>query len=136
MVKRLLWIAAIIIALDQLTKIIARKFLPVVYNEGASFGILQGKQLIFIIASIVVIGVILFCRKHDHLAFPFILGGATGNLIDRIFLGAVTDFIHVPFFSPWFNVADIANTIGGVLLVLSWVQDYRKSHNSAIQAKE
>ncbi len=136
MVNKLLWITAIIVFLDQISKITARSFFPVVYNKGASFGILQGQQFIFIIVSVVVIAVILYYRKHEIAAFPFILGGTMGNLIDRIFIGAVVDFIHVPFFQPWFNVADVANTIGGILLVWGWIQDYKKSHNSAIQSKE
>jgi signal peptidase II len=58
-----------------------------------------------------------------HVAGAFVLGGAVGNLGDRLVDGGVTDFIFVHFFPYIFNVADIAITIGGVLLVLRMLLD-------------
>lgn len=58
-----------------------------------------------------------------HLAGALVLGGAVGNLGDRLVDGGVTDFIFVHFFPYIFNVADIAITIGGVLLVLRMLLD-------------
>ena len=58
-----------------------------------------------------------------HVAGAFVLGGALGNLGDRLLNGGVTDFIFVHFFPYIFNVADIAITIGGVLLVLRMLLD-------------
>ncbi len=127
---KLVWIAILIVLLDQATKILARQFLPIVNNYGASFGMLQGQRWLFILISIIVIGIILYYWKQKELALSFILGGTIGNLIDRIFFGSVTDFIHIPLFAPWFNVADVANTIGGILLVWSWL------HDRTIQSKE
>lgn len=60
-----------------------------------------------------------------HVAGALVLGGALGNLGDRLVDGGVTDFIFVHFFPYIFNVADIAITVGGVLLVLRMVLDTR-----------
>lgn len=60
-----------------------------------------------------------------HVAGALVLGGAVGNLGDRLVDGGVTDFIFVHFFPYIFNVADIAITIGGVLLVMRMVLDTR-----------
>lgn len=60
-----------------------------------------------------------------HLAGALVLGGAVGNLGDRLMQGGVTDFIFVHFFPYVFNVADIAISIGGVLLVLRMMLDRR-----------
>ena len=60
-----------------------------------------------------------------HVAGALVLGGAIGNLGDRVMDGGVTDFIFVHFFPYIFNVADIAITIGGVLLVLRMLLDSR-----------
>lgn len=61
-----------------------------------------------------------------HVAGALVLGGALGNLGDRLVDGGVTDFIFVHFFPYIFNVADIAITVGGVLLVLRMVLDTRR----------
>ena len=60
-----------------------------------------------------------------HAAGALVLGGAVGNLGDRLLNGGVTDFIYVHFFPYVFNVADIAISIGGVLLVLRMLLDRR-----------
>lgn len=93
-----------------------------IYNTGAGFGIFQGRNSIFIFVSLAIIGIILFfidrIVKKKWLAIPFslILGGAIGNLIDRIVRGYVVDFID---FSIWpaFNIADSAISIGAVILI-------------------
>jgi len=60
-----------------------------------------------------------------HAAGALVLGGAVGNLGDRLLNGGVTDFIYVHFFPYVFNVADIAISIGGVLLVMRMLMDRR-----------
>jgi signal peptidase II len=144
--RRALWISALIVALDQLTKWAAVRYLadpgqmPVlpflnltlVYNRGAAFGFLNdaaGWQNVFFvgvaIAACVVIGYLLHradVRNYGStVGLTLILGGAVGNVIDRLIYGHVIDFIDVYYRSwhwPAFNVADSAITIGAILLVL------------------
>lgn len=137
-----LGIASVIILLDQLTKLVVRTNLPpsgvwapwdwlLPYarivnwqNTGAAFGMLQGRNLLFSILAVIVSIAILYyypqVPKEDwliRLALAMQLGGAVGNLIDRIQFGAVTDFVSVGGFAV-FNVADACISIGTVLLIL------------------
>ena len=115
---KLILIAFIIIILDQLSKLYAKHNWDYVINYGASFSILQGYRWLFIIVAILVIFLIFYYNEKKYLlAFSFILGGTIGNLIDRVFLGYVIDFIDVKII-PIFNVADIANTVGAILLLI------------------
>jgi signal peptidase II len=131
-------VLAVVLGLDQLTKhtIAAgiadgqtRKFLPAVQlvhvrNTGVAFGLLSGGGtlvLVFTLASLAVLVGYLALRPDRSglwLATGLLLGGALGNLIDRLAEGAVTDFIKLPLW-PAFNVADIAITFG--VLTLLWV---------------
>ena len=95
-------------------------------NTGAAFGMLKGRSLWFIIISAAAsVAIIAFhreiakMRRMEQLAFGLILGGAVGNLIDRVRVGAVVDFIDIGIGTlrwPAFNVADSAITIGVVVL--------------------
>lgn len=141
----------VLIAVDQATKLWARSFLmPVksftvikgildftyVENRGAAFGIFSGKTGILAIISLAaVIGIMIYyfklpkTPKYKYLRVSLILiaAGAVGNLIDRVFMGYVTDFIEVTFISyPVFNFADICVCVGAVLfafLVLFVIKD-------------
>ncbi len=143
-----LWISLLVIGLDQITKLIAESQLPfhqpvnvipyyfdwyLTYNAGAAFSFLAEaggwQRWFFAITSIVVSAVIfVWLRKLERddrltaIALCLILGGAIGNLIDRIYLGYVIDYIQVWLGSyPWpaFNIADAAIAIGAVILILS-----------------
>ena len=144
---RLLWISALVIVLDQITKQIAQASLPfhqlvgvipgfdwyLTYNTGAAFSFLADaggwQRWFFTITTIVVSVVILFwikrVPKHEKMtavSLCLILGGALGNLIDRIYLGYVIDYIQVWLGSyPWpaFNIADAAISVGATILILS-----------------
>lgn len=128
----------LIVVLDQVLKFWVRsklvlgevKFnlgffnLTYVQNTGAGFGVLQGFNLGLIFFSILVIGIIFYYYnqidvKERLLVFAtaFVLGGALGNLIDRISLGHVVDFLSFSFW-PAFNVADMAVSIGVIGLVI------------------
>ncbi|HLS52826.1 MAG TPA: signal peptidase II [Tissierellaceae bacterium] len=137
-----------IIILDQVSKHLAIKYLKnkkpyvivenffqlsYVENRGAAFGILQHKRSLFIIFTIIIILILslyLFrnynlLNKFTKLAFALLIGGAIGNLIDRIRFGYVVDFISFRLFNrydfPVFNVADIsivASTFIIIYLVL------------------
>jgi signal peptidase II len=143
---RYLWISAVVVVLDQASKWAALKYLTrhvevpllpflnltLVYNTGAAFGFLSGAsgwQNIFfiavaIVASIIVVTMLRKLGTKDAqlaVALTLVLGGALGNLVDRLMHGYVIDFIDF-YFRSWhfwtFNVADSAITIGAILLVL------------------
>ena len=126
--KGLFWITAIIVfLLDRLTKWLVVSFnFPHTLNTGAAFGLLEDQRLLLIIITIVVIGVLLWeykrLRQHTTTTIfgGMILGGALGNLYDRIFTGVVIDFIDVGFW-PRFNIADSALTVAviGLIIVLA-----------------
>ncbi len=130
-------IAAGVFALDQLTKNIVRHNLALgeswpsdgwlvkithITNTGAAFGILQGQGLFLTFTAIVAIAAIVFYYAFPPLehgllrvALGLQLGGAAGNLLDRLRFGEVTDFINFPHY-PAFNVADSSIVIGLVVL--------------------
>ncbi len=131
--------AGTIVVLDQVTKRLAEYYLlqrpdgsisivgellrlTYVANRGAAFGILQNQGILFVIVGIAVIGAILVSYRYFpkmslllNIAIGLQLGGAIGNLMDRIRFGYVVDFIDVAIW-PVFNVADSAIVVGvGVL---------------------
>jgi len=128
-----------ILVLDQLTKkLICLNFLPgqsrpiienifhltLIYNKGIAFGLFLGTALIPVFISIMVIVLLIVSvikiKGHDlilKIAFSLILGGAAGNLVDRIRFGYVIDFLDFRIW-PVFNVADTAITIGAGLLIV------------------
>ncbi|WP_029688800.1 signal peptidase II [Thermoanaerobacter sp. A7A] len=130
-------IVAFVVFLDQLTKYLAVKYLmpigsyPViknffhltyVANKGAAFGMLQNKTLFFIIITLIVGAVLIYSmiklpgNSVYNYTLAMILGGAIGNLIDRVRLGYVVDFIDFKFFPAVFNVADSFIVIGAIIL--------------------
>ena len=141
-VAGILW-ALVLAALDQLLKVImirwlgpeqdahrwelAGKYLAFHYveNRGAAFSILAGRTtLLSVLGILVAIGVVVMFRKELatnwklQVAMILILGGAIGNLTDRIFRGYVVDFLSVGIW-PKFNLADIWITLA--LATLAWV---------------
>ena len=96
-------------------------------NTGAGFSILAGKTWLLILISVVmIIAIILydfFAKRTNtlyNISFALILTGAIGNLVDRIFLGYVRDFIQFDFWQnfPIFNVADICLTFGVIFFII------------------
>lgn len=95
-------------------------------NEGASWGIFAGQRGVFIMLTLVVCGYIVYTivthrkeRAFFYVAYGLLLGGAIGNLIDRIRLGYVIDMFRLQFMEfPIFNVADIALTLGVISLLV------------------
>lgn len=108
--------------------------LTMVWNQGVTFGLLSGfgdwGYLVLTALSLIVVGVLaVWLRRTDHrliaVAIGSIIGGAIGNVIDRLRFGAVVDFIHAHVDTPWgrlswyvFNVADAAIVCGVMVLVL------------------
>ena len=143
-----LWISIVVIFLDQLTKHLIRAnldygeiikiteklfWLTYIRNTGAAFSFSFGdaalNKIIFIVvsslASVLLIVLIKKSKsKLETIAYSLILGGALGNLIDRIFLGSVTDFLWCDFPDwimhrwPVFNLADSSIVVAIVILVL------------------
>ena len=151
-VRRFAGIAAAVVILDQLTKALVRAWLSEgetwpegfdlirishVENSGAAFGILQDGGPFLIASSILgAVIVLIFLRAAppgDRLyeaALALVLGGAVGNLIDRLFRGTVTDFID-PTHYPSFNVADSSIVVGVfALAVLSLVRPGSKPESA------
>ncbi len=139
----IIWIIIIVLiaTIDQISKYLIIKnvkyneLIPVIdnffyityhENKGAAWGILQNKRYIFIISTIIlsiIMGYILFKTENRmlKLSLSFILGGAIGNLIDRILKGSVADFLDFHFGSynfPTFNVADMFIVIGTIILAI------------------
>jgi signal peptidase II len=124
------WVASSAMSVGEVIQIIPKfLFLTHVENRGAGFGILQGQNTFLILVSLVaIIAIVLYSKKimeehHTTLFAALILGGAVGNLIDRLLYGHVTDFIYFTFW-PAFNIADTALTVG--VLGLIWLS-FRES---------
>lgn len=149
---RYLLISSLVIIADQITKHLVRvyiksyevlnilPFLRIVHirNEGAAFGLFKGfGNINFIIISIIAIIVViylLFKDKRDRINLSLILGGATGNLIDRIIYGNVTDFIDLyagRFHWPAFNIADSALTIGISLMFFNHLKQIMREKTAS-----
>ena len=138
-------VVAVVVGLDQLTKHTlaagiapgeTRKFLPAidlvhVRNTGVAFGFLSGGGalvLVFTLAALaVLIGYLALRPDRPWLWLPtgMLVGGALGNLIDRLASGSVIDFIKLPAW-PAFNVADMSITFG--VLALLWVLEGPRQH--------
>jgi len=103
--------------------------LTLVYNPGIAFGQLQGYGVLLTpIAMAIAIGAIWYSHKHPnspkvyHVVASLFAAGAIGNLIDRLYLGKVTDMFDFRLIRfPVFNVADACITISGAIMVLLWI---------------
>lgn len=108
------------------------------YNSGAAFGMFQNGNLVFTALAFVVIGAILYYFprvEHDDwtlkLAMGLQLGGAAGNLIDRLLMGKVTDYISIGAF-PVFNIADASISVGVAVLLLGvWLKEREEKRRTA-----
>jgi signal peptidase II len=129
-------VVAVVLVVDQVSKAIVRSsitpgdsvevlsFLHLVNtrNDGIAFGGLGGGWLVGALVIVALIGIVgVFAANATKplawLTAGLLIGGALGNVIDRVFDGAVTDFIKFPHW-PQFNVADVAITLGVVSLLL------------------
>lgn len=132
------WIIIIsAIAADRVSKVICRQYLrplgsiPVikgvfhltyVENTGAAFGMLQGNTWFLILTSVLVSAVVAYLiwkikpeNRYVKISLALILGGALGNLVDRVLLGYVVDFLDFRIW-PVFNIADSCVVVGAILL--------------------
>ncbi len=145
-------LAIVAVALDQLTKwLVATRMalfseievipgffsLQYVYNTGAAFGMLKNGRWFFVaVAAAAVVGILIYLRQPEsrnplaRVALGLVMGGAVGNMIDRIVTGKVIDFLLFywrDYYFPNFNVADICVTVGVGLLFLHLFMAERKS---------
>ena len=100
-------------------------FLHYTENRGAAFSMLADKRWIFIVVTVVIIAAFIWAifkykptNKLLIISSMLIIGGGIGNLIDRIYLGYVVDYIYWSFFTPVCNFADYCITSGTVLLMI------------------
>ena len=113
------------------------------YNTGVAFGMFQDRNLIFAVLSMVVsLVLIIFYPKLTQndwflrIAIGMQVGGSLGNLLDRLTIGHVTDFISVGNF-PVFNIADASITMGvGVMLLGLWLEERRDKRESVRHVEE
>lgn len=142
-------VATAVVALDQWTKRLATEhlaFAPPVQvvgelvqltytrNSGIAFGLLAGRNFpLYVFSIVAAVAVLVLFLRHArlsvarHLSLALILGGAVGNLIDRVTTGEVVDFILLAWRGhefPVFNVADIAVTSGVAVFALAWSRDH------------
>ena len=145
----LLQLAALALSLDQLTKFVVRQTLEWHYswpaygffrfthvqNTGSAFGLFQGNNLPLLIVSLVGVAVLAYIYHTQErpgilmrVSIALMLGGALGNLVDRMWQGHVTDFIDV---GPWpvFNLADSSIVVG--LLIMAWVLVVSRDRSAA-----
>ena len=147
----LLQLAALTLALDQLTKFVVRQTLewhyswPAtgffrfthVHNTGSAFGLFQGHNLPLLIISLIGVAVLAYIYQSQErptrllrVSIALMLGGALGNLIDRVHQGHVTDFVDV---GPWpvFNLADSAIVVG--LIMMGWLLLVQRDQSDAVE---
>lgn len=147
-------IGFIIILLDQISKGLVDKYIELgesikivnkffyltnINNNGAAWGMLSGKTNLLIAITFVVI-ILLFYYLKDFkknafniIAFGLLLGGIVGNLIDRLFLGYIKDFLELNIFGyhfPIFNIGDMSIVIGAILLIMAILSGEEKKNAS------
>lgn len=113
-------------------------------NTGAAFSILSGRRLLLTLLPIAALGLLLFLyfrRLYAHpltdFALPLIMGGALGNLYDRIAYGYVVDFLEIRLFRfAIFNLADCAISVGSALLILYLVLHWKELSSEVDQGKD
>ena len=147
-----------VIALDQISKALVLKLLyeghvvlipgvldfTYVENRGMAFGLLADHRWVFMVLSVLGIALVGFYLYRfvsstlGRVSLALVIGGGIGNMIDRISLGFVVDFIDFCLFDFWvwvFNVADAAVCVGAALfaldLILEMVKEYKKSRNGS-----
>lgn len=151
----------VLVAIDQLTKyaaVIKLKNQPAfniidgvlefnyLENRGAAFGMLQNQKMFFVFVAVIFLGVITYVlvkvpaeKKYNslHILLVLIAGGAIGNMIDRLRLDYVVDFIYFVLINfPIFNVADIYVTVSTVILVIQVLFMYKDNDFDFLSFKQ
>ncbi|CZQ80953.1 signal peptidase II [Trichococcus ilyis] len=150
-------LAILLLALDQWSKLAivnnfalheVKEVLPgilslfYIRNEGAAWGIFEGRMFFFFVITVVVVGAMVynahkqgFDKKIVGISYAFLLSGALGNFIDRMRLGYVVDMFRLDFIDfPIFNVADVCLTIG-VILMAVYILFFEEEEQTASKSK-
>lgn len=121
--------------------VLIKKFFNITYikNYGAGFSILQNQTIFLVVVTIAAIGFVTYLliksknnEAFNRVCYLLIIGGAIGNLIDRLTLGYVIDFLDFYIFEydfPVFNIADSFLTIGCILLIISILVESKRGKN-------
>ena len=136
------WLADTMLSYGRAQEVLSVFDLTLLYNRGAAFSFLSDAggwqrwmfSVLSVAASIfLIIEIPRQKNLYSKLAFAMILSGALGNLIDRVRLGYVIDFVHVHWqehYFPAFNLADAAISIGVCFLLIDWYLIERKENNA------
>lgn len=138
--KKYIFVTFLIIIIDQLTKFLINQninylksiqiiknffYFTNAHNNGAAFSILSGYNLLFI--SITLIAICLIDKYIEkNISFYILLGGIIGNLIDRLIVGYVRDFLDFRIFNynfPIFNISDICICLGIFLIIIKTIKE-------------
>lgn len=151
--KSIYLISLFLLFLDQISKFLTMKFFlkelivipnffSIYYleNSGAAFGILQGQRIFLLMISAAVL--IIFSKiireekeitKFKGFVYALIVGGITGNFLDRVFIGKVRDFLSFIILNknmPVFNLADVFITVGVILLIIIYLKEDLNAYQS------
>lgn len=141
--KRIVRVSLTVLFIDIISKLLISHFMIVnesidvinnflyltyVKNDGVAFSLLGGNRVFIIIMCLIILGFIIYYIGNnkinllDSIGFGLVIGGALGNLIDRVIYGYVIDFIDAYIFGynyPIFNVADMGVVIGVIIILIS-----------------
>lgn len=141
------FVASAIFFVDQITKLLVRKLQPftnngllditLTTNTGSLFGLFNNfahSNVVFIVLSVIAVSLLFLVFREENntkLYFPLgmVIGGIMGNFVDRIFFGAVIDWIRVPRW-PVFNISDAALVLGVVLLLFFTIREENANHKT------
>lgn len=153
--KNILWlISTIVVFIDILSKILVKNFLLLghknkiidnffyityVKNTGAAWSIFSSVTILITIITLIIVAILIYyiinhtLNKIETVSYALILGGAIGNLLNRIMYGYVIDFLDFKIFNydyPIFNIADISIVIGVFLLIIAMIRGESNADNS------
>jgi signal peptidase II len=143
-------LAVVVVILDQIAKGIVEHHivlgeqvdvlgplkLTLSHNEGVAFGLADGGGVLLVAITLIALGVVLWLFARDParpgmwVATGLLVGGAFGNLIDRVRHGHVTDFIELPHWPP-FNLADCGITCGVIILLVIYVREAERAERGS-----
>ena len=151
--KRIVRVSLTVLFIDIISKLLISHFMIVnesidvinnflyltyVKNDGVAFSLLGGNRVFIIIMCLIILGFIIYYIGNnkinllDSIGFGLVIGGALGNLIDRVIYGYVIDFIDIYLFDynyPIFNIADMGVVIGVIIILISSFMKERSVKN-------
>ena len=151
--KRIVRVSLTVLFIDIISKLLISHFMIVnesidvinnflyltyVKNDGVAFSLLGGNRVFIIIMCLIILGFIIYYIGNnkinllDSIGFGLVIGGALGNLIDRVIYGYVIDFIDIYVFDynyPIFNIADMGVVIGVIIILISSFMKERSVKN-------